>query len=253
MQTFTAAVSRITDLTHDVREIELRLVEPPRIRFQPGQFVSFEVERTGTAFPITRAYSIASSPDEDDRILLLLNLVPGGSGSGYLFRLREGDETGFRGPAGSFTLPPGPRDLLFVATGTGIAPFRSMLWWLAEHEPSRRVTLFWGVRSERDVYYQDELARLRERLANFSSVTSLSRPSGAWTGATGRVTPLVDARIESVANLEVFVCGNSGMIADVVSIIRRKGICPIRREQYYVDPEKGSGTIFAGAGSENGA
>ncbi len=235
MQTFTAAVSRITDLTHDVREIELRLVEPPRIRFQPGQFVSFEVERTGGAFPITRAYSIASSPDADDRILLLLNLVPGGSGSGYLFRLREGDETAFRGPAGSFTLAPGPRDLLFVATGTGIAPFRSMLWWLAEHDPSRRVTLFWGVRNERDVYYLDELARLRERLPNFSSVTTLSRPSGGWTGAAGRVTSLVDARIESVANLEVFVCGNSGMIADVVSIIRRKGICPIRREQYYVD------------------
>lgn len=216
----------------------MRLVEPPQIRFQPGQFVSFEVERPGSPFPITRAYSIASSPDADDRILLLLNLVPGGAGSGYLFGLRKGDETQFRGPSGSFTLGPGARDLLFVATGTGIAPFRSMLCWLAQHDPARRVTLFWGVRYEQDVYWQDELARVSERLPNFSHVTTLSRPSEAWAGTSGRVTSLVDTRVDSVANLEVFVCGSSGMIAEVTAIVRKKGICPIRREQYYVDVER---------------
>lgn len=235
MDTFTARVARTADLTHDVREIELRLLEPGRIRFAPGQFVSFEVERSGFAFPITRAYSVASSPDEDDRIELLLNLVPGGSGSGYLFGLEDGDETWFRGPAGSFVLTAGTRDLLFVATGTGIAPFRSMLRWLAAHDPSRRATLFWGLRHDHDVYWQDELARLAERLPNFTYVTTLSRPSPEWAGSTGRVTSLVESRVESVSNLEVFVCGSSGMIADVTALIRTKGICPIRREQYYVD------------------
>ena len=239
MDTFTARVSRIVDLTHDVREIELRLLDPRRIRFQPGQFVSFEVERSGLPFPITRAYSIASSPDEDDRILLLFNLVEGGAGSGYLFGLDVGDQTAFRGPAGSFTLGPGTRDVLLVATGTGIAPFRAMLWWLTAHDPRRRVTLFWGLRHERDVYYQDELARLAARLPNFTYVTTLSRPSAAWTGTTGRVTALVEARVDSVSNLEVFVCGNSAMIGDVVALVRAKGVCPIRREQYYADVTAG--------------
>jgi CDP-4-dehydro-6-deoxyglucose reductase, E3 len=234
MQTFSARVVRTTDLTHDVREIELRLVEPATIAFLPGQFVSFRVERPDLRHPITRAYSIASSPDRAGAIDLVFNRVPGGPGSEYLFSLREGDDTGFRGPVGSFTLRPGTRDLLFVATGTGIAPFRSMLHWLAEHEPTRRVTLFWGVRSERDVYYQEELAALAARLRNFSFVTTLSQPEGRWTGVVGRVLPLVE-RVESVSNLEVFACGNSAMIADVTGIIRAKGICPIHREQYYAD------------------
>ncbi len=87
----------------------------------------------------------------------------------------------------------GPRDLLLVATGTGIAPFRSMLWSLAEASATRPVTLFWGLRSERDLYHQDELERLREVLPQFSFITTLSQPAGGWTGTTGRVTALVEA------------------------------------------------------------
>ena len=234
-ETFAAVVGRVRDLTHDVREIELRLIEPATIDFQPGQFVSFEIERTDRPLAITRAYSIASSPLSGRGIELVLNLVPGGIGSGYLFSLREGDRTAFRGPFGSFVLTAGVRDLLFVATGTGIAPIRSMLWWLAEHGDRRPITLFWGLRSERDLFYQDELRELQRRLPHFSFVTTLSRPLGVGTGTTGRVGPLVETRIDSVANLEVFLCGNAAMIADVTAILRRKGVCPIHREQYYLD------------------
>jgi len=150
-----------------------------------------------------------------------------------LFGLREGETTAFRGPLGTFVLHDSPRDLLFVATGTGIAPFRSMLRALAEASSSRAVTLVWGLRSERDLYYQDELISLRERLPRFSFITTLSRPTSAWRGTTGRVTGLVETRVETVANLEAFLCGNGGMIRDVRDVLRRKGLCPIRVEQYY--------------------
>ena len=83
---------------------------------------------TGLRFPVTRPYSIASPPSNRCAIELLFNLVPGGPGSTFLFSLQSGDPVSFRGPAGTFVLRDYPdRRLLFVATGTGIAPIRSML------------------------------------------------------------------------------------------------------------------------------
>ncbi len=234
MHTFTAEVSRIQDLTHDVREIELRLLEPSSITFKPGQFVSFEVPKEGQPRPVTRPYSIASPPGQAARILLVLNLVQGGPGSSYLFGLREGERTSFKGPAGAFYLrDDGGRDLLFVATGTGIAPLRSMILAQLERGESRSVTLFWGLRSQRDLYWQEELMALSADHPNFSSVTTLSKPDPGWEGANGRVTALIEARVSSVGNLAVYLCGGSGMIKDLTTRLNAKGLCPIYREKYY--------------------
>lgn len=233
MESFTAKVTAVCDLTHDVRQIDFTLVNPTEIHFAAGQFVSFEIERAGSPVPATRAYSIASPPHLRTEIQLVLNRVPGGPGSGYLFSLQEGVQTTFRGPVGSFTLRDSMQDILFVATGTGIAPIRSMLWALAHGSSTRRITLFWGLRSERDLYYQDELAALHSRLRFFSSTTTLSRPSEYWRGPVGRVSPFVTTQITSVNNLEVYLCGNGAMVRDVRDIIRAKGVCPIYTEQYY--------------------
>lgn len=234
MQLFRAQVERIRDLTHDVREIELCLKEPPAIAFKAGQFLSFEVGRDALNRTIVRPYSIASPPGQQGRVLLVLNLVQGGPGSTYLFSLRVGDETQFKGPTGAFYLRDDPaRDLLFVATGTGIAPLRSMLYALSERGFPRPVTLYWGLRSQRDLYYQDELEALARAHPNISFVTTLSRPEEGWTGERGRVTPLVEARIASVQNLAVYLCGNEGMIKDVTAVLQKKGLCPIYREKYY--------------------
>jgi len=234
LQLFRAQVERIRDLTHDVREIELCLKEPPAIAFKAGQFLSFEVGRDALNRTIVRPYSIASPPGQQGRVLLVLNLVQGGPGSTYLFSLRVGDETQFKGPTGAFYLRDDPaRDLLFVATGTGIAPLRSMLYALSERGFPRPVTLYWGLRSQRDLYYQDELEALARAHPNISFVTTLSRPEEGWTGERGRVTPLVEARIASVQNLAVYLCGNEGMIKDVTAVLQKKGLCPIYREKYY--------------------
>ena len=234
MYTFTAEVSRIQDLTHDVREIELRLLEPAGITFKPGQFVSFEVPKEGQPRPLTRPYSIASPPGERERILLVLNLVQGGPGSSYLFGLRVGARTSFKGPAGAFYLrDDGGRDLLFVATGTGIAPIRSMILAQLQRAPDRPITLFWGLRSQRDLYWQEEWAALATAHPNFSVATTLSRPEPGWQGACGRVTTLVEERMSLVNNLAVYLCGGSGMIKDVTARLQAKGLCPIYREKYY--------------------
>lgn len=234
MESFQAKVSRIRDLTHDVRELELTLDEPKEIGFQAGQFISFEVPKKGYPYPLTRPYSIASPPSISDRVLLLFNLVPGGPGSTYLFSLREGDSVSFKGPAGSFTLRDDPtKRVLFVATGTGIAPFRSMILTQLEKNSTQPLTLFWGVRSERDLYYQEEFQQLADRSPHFSFVTTLSQPGFEWTGVRGRVSSLVQERVTSVRDLSVYLCGNGNMIKDVTAIVRAKGLCPIYREKYY--------------------
>jgi NAD(P)H-flavin reductase len=235
MTSFEAFVCSVADLTGEVREIELELMAPPGISFAAGQFISCEVQAPDWPYPITRSYSIASDPGERRRITLLLNLVTGGRMSPYLFGLRVGDPVTFRGPLGTFCLRPGGRDLLLVATGTGIAPIRSMLHSLASEQSVRRITLFWGLRSRADLYYQAELAQLAARLPAFSYLTTLSRPDEVWEGSRGTVTPLVESRIATVSNLDAYVCGNGAMIKDVTAVLNRKGLCPVYREQYYHD------------------
>ncbi|HKW87089.1 MAG TPA: FAD-binding oxidoreductase [Nitrospiraceae bacterium] len=236
IQPFRARVTQIRNLTHDVREITLRLLEPGQVAFKAGQFISFEVLHPRLNQPVTRPYSIASPPSQRDQVTLLLNLIPNGPGSTYLFSLHEGDETRFKGVTGSFYLrDEAERDLLFVATGTGIAPIRSMLYDLLDKNFPRSITLFWGLRSQKDLYYQDELATLAKRFANFTAVTTLSRPENGWRGEVGRVTKLAEDRIASVKNLAVYLCGSSGMLKDVSDIVNKKGLCPIRREKWYDD------------------
>jgi CDP-4-dehydro-6-deoxyglucose reductase len=233
---FEAEVCAFRDLTHDVREITLRLLEPPSITFKAGQFISFEVHQDGKKFPLTRPYSIASPPSQKDTLDLLLNLVPGGPGSSYLFSLRPGDRTQFKGPAGAFYLHEDRgRDHLLVATGTGIAPFRSMLYTLCQQPSASAITLVWGIRHQRDLYYQDELEVLARAHPNFRFIMTLSRPGEGWARETGRVTRYIDQSVESVQNLAVYLCGNSGMLKDVSEVVRTKGLCPIYREKFYDD------------------
>lgn len=236
VETFTAQVESIKPLTHDVCELALRLIEPKSITFKSGQFISFEMPHPQTGRLMTRAYSIASQPSRPDVITLLFNLVPGGAGSGFLFDLKAGDKTHFKGPAGSFYLREDPgRALLFIASGTGIAPIRSMLLANAERPDPKPATLFWGLRSQRDLYYQDELADLTRRIPALTAITTLSRPEPGWSGPSGRVLRLIEERIASVTHLAVYLCGNSAMIAEARALLQKKGLCPIYREKYYDD------------------
>ena len=236
IEAFTAQVESIKNLTHDVRQLDLRLIEPKTIAFKPGQFISFEMPHPRTGHLVTRAYSIASQPSRSDVMTLLFNLVPGGPGSGLLFDLHAEDKTHFKGPAGHFYLREDPgRELLFIASGTGIAPIRSMLLANAEGPDPRPATLLWGLRSQRDLYYQEELVNLIRQTPTLTAVTTLSRPDPGWSGESGRVLRLIEERIASVKNLSVYLCGNSAMISDSMHLLQKKGLCPIYREKYYDD------------------
>jgi len=232
-----AIIDRVRDLTSDVRELTLRLIEPSELVFSPGQSLSFEVPTARGSKPAIRYYSLASPPSQTRMLVLLLSASEQGIGPTYLFTRKAGEKIQFGGPNGSFCLHDDrQRDMLFVGTGTGIAPFRSMLYRLFEQPITKTVTLFWGLRSEPDIYYQNELDAFAGQHPNFSFVIALSRSQKTWAGANGRVTQLVE-KIPSVDNLAVYVCGNKRMVMEVTEIVRQKGDCPIYREDYYDELE----------------
>ncbi|MGB0911916.1 MAG: FAD-binding oxidoreductase [Nitrospirales bacterium] len=230
---YTAQIDQIRDLAPNVRELTLRLVEPgpERLQFHSGQSVAIEISSFDHQVPTVRYYSLASSSKQATRLTLLLSLADQGDGATYLFQQSEGAIVKFHGPHGSFYLQDHEdKHTLFVATGTGISPFLSMLDTLFEQPRSNPVTLYWGLRSERDLYYQDELYALADQHPCFSFITTLSRAHQEWAGASGRVTELVKG-LPSVENLVVYVCGHQAMVDEVTKIVNKKGHCPIYREQ----------------------
>ncbi len=222
-----AKVIEINTLTHDVKEIVLEIRSPERLIFKAGQYIAIEVTemRHGQPRQNNRPYSIASAPEEETVIRLCVNLVSGGPGSGYLHSLQIGDEISFLYPFGYFTMKTdSSASLLFVATGTGIAPIYSMIAHLINSGHQGKMMLYWGLRSERDLYYQDVLAALSERCPSFQSVTTLSQPSQSWRGAKGRVTANIVEVIKDVDHLEAYLCGNMEMIREVRAILLEKGM-----------------------------
>ncbi|WP_447968190.1 ferredoxin--NADP reductase [Nitrospira sp. M1] len=237
---YSARIEEIRDLAPNIRELTLSIIDPDhgKLHFLPGQAIAVEIEPAQAQGAPVRYYSLASPPSQATRLTLLLSLADQGDGATYLFEQSEGDIVRFQGPHGSFHLNRAEkRNILFVATGTGIAPFLSMLHTLLEEAPAHGIRLVWGLRSERDVYYQNELQALADTNVCFSFVTTLSRAQSTWVGETGRVTELV-ARLPSVEDLAVYVCGHRTMVNDVARIVRAKGSCPIYQEQFMKSQKK---------------
>ncbi len=189
--------------------------------FVPGQFLSVTA-RIGED-DITRAYSIVSPPD-GSRFALCANLVQDGFLSPFLFALQPGDEIDFKGPYGAFILRRPVADSVFVATGTGIAPFRSMLLSHLGSHPDRQFTLIFGVRHEYGLLYHNEFQALEREHSNFRYLPTLTRPPEHWTGLTGRVQqPALDALGER-RDIDVYVCGLREMVDDVRAKLKEIGL-----------------------------
>jgi ferredoxin-NADP reductase len=132
-QTFTARLVRSATLSGVTKHLEFELPGEKRFGFVAGQWLSFKQLRPDGE-ELTRAYSIASPPGEDPRFALCLNRVQDGFMSNFLCDMKEGEKIACQGPFGDFILRPPLRDTIFIATGTGIAPFRSLLHWLLSDE-----------------------------------------------------------------------------------------------------------------------
>jgi NAD(P)H-flavin reductase len=202
--------------------------------FEAGQFVSVVVPGAGPkGRDLRRAYSIASAP-ESRPVELCVKLVEEGPGTNYLYGLKPGDS--FRGfaPYGDFVYEPKEgRHAVFVATGTGIAPFRSMVFSRAYRAaPPKSATCLLGVRDEPELLYPDlwELPELKW-------VPCVSQPRSDWKGFKGRVTDYLRTLPADFPWLETefYLCGNGAMITEVKALLAEKGVQKdsIHQEKYY--------------------
>lgn len=209
-----------TEIAPDVRHFVFAVPEVQSLEFTPGQFVSFTEPFHGKA--ITRAYSIASVPD-GNRFELCLNRVEGGLFSPYLFSLNPGGEVEMRGPLGYFTPKEPFRDSVFIATGTGIAPFRGFMRSDAVTASDAAITLLFGTRYEAGILYRDEFEQFERSRARFRFLPTLTRPSDGWQGRTGRVQQHLDEVLGGRTDIDVYLCGLKAMVDDVRALLKARG------------------------------
>lgn len=225
------------ELSHDV--IELRLERPPQddLSFRPGQYMSVVIPGAGPeGRDLRRAYSIASPP-ESDEIELCIKLVQDGPGTMYLNRLRPGDELRAQMPFGNFVISHDPAlPAIFIATGTGIAPHRSMVL-SADWKQTGPVAFVVGVRKEADIIYPGlfDLEQVGSLAKDRHVALCLTQPEPHWKGFRGRVTDYLRDLKWDFARSHYYVCGNGDMIAGVKLFLTQKGVAKsqIHAEKYY--------------------
>jgi CDP-4-dehydro-6-deoxyglucose reductase len=215
-----ATVLEFHDIAPEVRHFVFEVPQVQQLNFKPGQFVSFNETLRGKQ--ITRPYSIVSLPD-GNRFELCLNLVHGGVFTPHLFAMQPGDSIEMSAPLGFFVIRDPAKEAVFIATGTGIAPFRAMAPDYLSHPDARRLTLLFGVRHEHTIYYRDDFDALAGKYPNFRFWPTLSRAGSTWTGRTGHVqTHLLEA-IGDRRDLDVYICGLKAMVDDVRAILKEAG------------------------------
>jgi CDP-4-dehydro-6-deoxyglucose reductase len=177
----TGKVIKIQDETNATRRFWIQMPELEKFDFAPGQFVTLDLPIHEQKNKRWRSYSIASWPDGTNVIELVIVLLEGGLGTTYLFNeVTVGSELILRGPQGVFTLPSViEKDLYFICTGTGIAPFRAMVRHILNNNiPHQNIYLIFGCRKCGDALYKNEMQELEGQLNAFKYLPTYSREEG---------------------------------------------------------------------------
>jgi len=186
--------------------------------FTAGQYVSLKVDESGAR----RSYSIASKPDGRE-IELVIDTTPMGVGSKFALGLNVGDEVEVMGPVGHFRVSePKNNKVLFVATGSGIVPLRSMILDLLEtNKFGGEVHLDWGMRHIKDLFWVDEFKELERAFPNFKFDAVLSKPEGGWLACFGHVNDCLLKHKSNWEGWEAYICGGQQVIADVAALLEK--------------------------------
>lgn len=220
----TGKVIRIQDETNDTRRFWIEVAELPSFDFMPGQFVTLDLPIHEKPNKRWRSYSIASWPDGTNTFELIVVLDKLGAGSSYLFNeVVPGSELKFRGPQGVFTLKePLDQDLVLICTGTGIAPFRSMIHHIKNRDiQHKNIYLVFGCRTKNSLLYHEEMIKLQEYIPNFHYVPTLSREQ--WDGKTGYVHLVYEELCVGRQAAVFYLCGWKGMIDEARTKIEALG------------------------------
>jgi propane monooxygenase reductase component len=226
-------------VTHDMRHLVLRLIEPAEIKFFPGQYVDIAIPGTGAV----RSFSMANTSSRESGLLeFVIKVYPDGQFSRFLAEtLAEGDRLDITGPFGVFTLREGDNDLVFVGGGAGMAPILSLLRTMAERGLQRKATFFYGARTSKDLCFEAELRSLEEKLPDFRYIPALSEPAGSgpagsgpagsepgdeeeWDGETGLITDVVKRHASDLRGAHAYVCGPPPMVEAALPLLATLGV-----------------------------
>jgi CDP-4-dehydro-6-deoxyglucose reductase len=221
-------IARTERLGHDVLAMYLKLPAAERFDFKPGQYIDVLLSRGRR-----RSFSIASPPHDSRLLELHVRLAPGGEFTEPLFAGRMPSALlEIEGPLGHFIYRE-PRSgeaapMLLVGGGTGLAPLMSILRHVTETGLERDMTLYWGVRTERDLYAHAALEELALRRPSFRYVPVLSEPTPRWQGLAGFVHAAVLAQLADLDRHDVYASGPPAMIDAVRREFAARGVDPSR-------------------------
>lgn len=240
-------VVKVVEETKDAISIYLTEADGSEIQFQPGQFLSVDVDVDGER--LRRAYSLASACLPGVPRHITVKRIEAGRCSNQLNdTIREGDELRVLGPSGNFTVEPrsvNARQLVMIAGGSGITPIMSILETVLRVERGSRVTLIYGNRGWDDVIFRARLEALRQEFSDRLTVDHvLERPPEWWTGERGLLTAdVLGSRLKAL-NLEddglrrYFLCGPTPMMEAAHEVLSARGIPPSRiAEERFISPE----------------
>jgi CDP-4-dehydro-6-deoxyglucose reductase len=212
----TGTVIKIEDASESTRRFWIQIPELDSFNFKPGQFVTLDLPIHEKPNKRWRSYSIASAPDGSNIIELVIVLLEGGLGTTYLFNeIKVGSNITLRGPVGVFTLPETlDKDLYLICTGTGIAPFRSMVQWIHQQKMAHKnIHLIFGCRKLSDQLYGSELKALESLENNFCYHPVFSREDTVPDGAhKGYVHAVYEQLLAAKNPSQFYLCGWKNMV-----------------------------------------
>jgi len=221
VRTLPARVASRIRLAHDVMELRLQLPPTERLQYRAGQYVDILL-RDGRR----RAFSLANCPADDAHLVLHIRHVPGGMFSGHVFEaLEERSLLRLQGPLGNFFLRTGSeRAVVFLAGGTGFAPIKAIIENALLTPLRREMHLYWGVRSERDLYLPDLPREWARAHTHLHFVPVLSEPGPDWGGRTGLVHEAVLADFPDLSGHEVYASGPPPMVTAARELFPERGL-----------------------------
>lgn len=222
-QPFTAKLADRQILNEKFLWLSFELANPHRLPFVAGQYVSLQVDQSG----LRRSYSICSSPEKEHGFDLLIDVTPMGVGVQYLYALKLGYEVSGLGPVGRLTVDAtisGQSPLVLVATGSGIAPLRSIvLDELQLKHNTQPIVLYWGLRYPEDLVWEDEFAELMQKFSNFHFHPVLSQAPEEWPLCRGHVTDCLQIH-ELPPQAHYYICGGQTAVTDIMQALANKEI-----------------------------
>ncbi|PIS28044.1 MAG: oxidoreductase [Candidatus Marinimicrobia bacterium CG08_land_8_20_14_0_20_45_22] len=224
---FTGILEGKSVLTSEIVGLSIRLVNPEEITFVSGQYIQLRSPMYDGREISIRAYSIASLPSDKNHIELNIRFVPNGICSTWVFQhLQVGQKINFTGPYGDFHLSESNAPAIFIAGGSGMAPFHSILRDMVKRDIRRDVTYFFGARTQTDLFYLDELNRFQRENSWFRFIPALSNEpeNSDWKGERGLITDVVARHFPDCSKHEAFLCGSPGMIDSCLKVLAQGGM-----------------------------